>query len=387
MPFYLAVKEILRNKFRFTAVILIVALITLLVLFIAGLADGLALAGKQYIENIDAELILFQEDVDISIPTSQLDRAKLNDIERVAGVAAAGPIGFSTAAIVLDGQAEPLAKIDVALIGIEPDKPGAPAVFNGSQLQGRDTNEVIIDQNILEKVNLPIGTVINLKVVQGAREEIYPLKVVGHTTGQQYFFLPGVFTPLQTWERIRPKFNPDESSTKITFNIAAVKLEEPDTWPEMMQVIERQVNGIEAADPITTYENTVGYREQQDTFDLQQVFTLFIALLVIGGFFQIQTLQKVNQIGMLKAIGLSDRLIALTLLVQISLITLIGVVIGGGAVWLLASNLPPGIPVEFDGPKITFAIISLLVIGPLAGLVSVRTLLKVEPLTALGLGT
>jgi putative ABC transport system permease protein len=387
MPFYLAVKEILRNKFRFTAVILIVALITLLVLFIAGLADGLALAGKQYIENIDAELILFQEDVDISIPTSQLDRAKLNDIERVAGVAAAGPIGFSTAAIVLDGQAEPLAKIDVALIGIEPDKPGAPAVFNGSQLQGRDTNEVIIDQNILEKVNLPIGTVINLKVVQGAREEIYPLKVVGHTSGQQYFFLPGVFTPLQTWERIRPKFNPDESSTKITFNIAAVKLEEPDTWPEMMQVIERQVNGIEAADPITTYENTVGYREQQDTFDLQQVFTLFIALLVIGGFFQIQTLQKVNQIGMLKAIGLSDRLIALTLLVQISLITLIGVVIGGGAVWLLASNLPPGIPVEFDGPKITFAIISLLVIGPLAGLVSVRTLLKVEPLTALGLGT
>lgn len=387
MPFYLAVKEILRNKFRFTAVILIVALITLLVLFIAGLADGLALAGKQYIENIEAELILFQEDVDISIPTSQLDRAKLNDIERVAGVAAAGPIGFSTAAIVLNGQAKSLAKIDVALIGIEPDKPGAPAVFNGSQLQGRDTNEVIVDQNILDQVHIPIGSIINLKVVQGAREEIYPLKVVGHTTGQQYFFLPGVFTPLQTWERIRPKFNPDESSTKITFNIAAVKLEEPDSWPEMIKVIEQQVNGVEAADPITTYENTVGYREQQDTFDLQQAFTLFIALLVIGGFFQIQTLQKVNQIGMLKAIGLSDWLIALTLLVQISLITLIGVVIGGGAVWLLASNLPPGIPVEFDGPKITFAIISLLIIGPLAGLVSVRTLLKVEPLRALGLDT
>lgn len=47
-----------------------------------------------------------------------------------------------------------------------------------------------------------------------------------------------------------------------------------------------------------------GYAAQQSTLTTQQFFTFFIGVLVVGGFFQIQTLQKVA--GMLKAIGLSS---------------------------------------------------------------------------------
>ena len=46
-----------------------------------------------------------------------------------------------------------------------------------------------------------------------------------------------------------------------------------------------------------------GYSAQQSTLNTQGAFTLFIGVLVIGGFFQIQILQKVPQIGVLKAIG------------------------------------------------------------------------------------
>ena len=45
---------------------------------------------------------------------------------------------------------------------------------------------------------------------------------------------------------------------------------------------------------------------QQTTLNTQQFFTLLIGVLVLGGFFQIQTLQKIGQIGMLKAIGTSN---------------------------------------------------------------------------------
>ncbi len=385
MSFYLATKEMLRNKVRYAVVILIVALITLLVLFTAALGDGLALTGKEYIENIDAELILFQDDVDVSISASQLNRAKLNNIVRVAGVDDVGPIGFAIASIVLEGGAT-RDKIDVSLIGVEPGKPGAPPVFDGVELRSPRANEVVIDQNVLDRTYIPIGSTIDLKVVRGAKEEIYSLNVVGHTKGQHYFFLPGVFVPLRTWERIRPKPNLDEAGADITFNVAAVKLQNPDTWPEMIEFIEHNVNGVELTDPVTAYRATQGFTEMQSVIDTQQRFVVLIVMLVIGSFFQIQTLQKVAQIGMLKIIGASNWIIAITLLIQVMLTTVVGVAVGGLAVWAIALNLPPGIPAVFDGTKVAVAAITLLVSGPVAGLVALRTVLKVEPLTAVGLG-
>lgn len=385
MPFYLATKEMLRNKARFLVVVLIVALITLLVLFTAALGDGLALTGKEYIENMDADLIIFQADVDISIPASQLDRATLNNISRVAGVEDVGPIGFAVASIVL-GDEETRHKIDVSLIGVEPGKPGSPSVFEGVELHSRRANEVVLDQNVLDKADFAIGSTIDLKVIQGAKEEIYSLTVVGHTGGQHYFFLPGVFVPLRTWDRIRPQADPNQVRSDITFNIAAVKLQNPRALPGMSRTIEAQVNGVEVADPVATYRATQGFTEMQSIIDTQQQFVVIIVMLVIGSFFQIQTLQKVAQIGMLKTIGASDRLIAASLLVQVTLTTVAGVALGGAAVWAIAANLPPDIPAVFDGTKVLIAAISLLVSGPVAGLVALRTVLRVEPLRAVGLG-
>jgi putative ABC transport system permease protein len=49
--------------------------------------------------------------------------------------------------------------------------------------------------------------------------------------------------------------------------------------------------------------------------------------------------------------------------------------------------MPAGIPIRFTPEVTVAAILSLLIIGPLGGLVSVRLATKVEPLTALGLGS
>ncbi len=54
---------------------------------------------------------------------------------------------------------------------------------------------------------------------------------------------------------------------------------------------------------------------------------------------------------------------------------------------LLASALPPSIPIVFVGQQVAIALVALLFIGPLGGLVSIRHLTKVEPLTALGLSS
>lgn len=73
------------------------------------------------------------------------------------------------------------------------------------------------------------------------------------------------------------------------------------------------------------------------------------------------------------------------LLIQIMLTLLVGLSVGLAAVWLLAQLLPTGIPLVFSGAKIVVAVGSILAAGPIAALVAVRTILKIEPLRALGL--
>jgi putative ABC transport system permease protein len=116
----------------------------------------------------------------------------------------------------------------------------------------------------------------------------------------------------------------------------------------------------------------------------QRFFTLLIGVLVIGGFFQIQTLQKIPQIGMLKAIGASNTTVAVAAVLQIVAVTVLGVVIGTLGTLALSLGFPPTVPIVFTPNAVIAAVVSLLLIGPMGGLVSIRRSVMVEPLTALG---
>lgn len=376
----LAYMEMLRGKTRFLAVALIVSLVTVLVLFEVAMAEGLTLSSSQYIAGLNADLVIFRDKSKNSIPASNLGSRQLNDIARVEGVNAVGPIGFSTATLKLGGK---LKNLEVSLIGVEPGKPGAPDVFAGRILNDERANEVILDQNVLDQVNIPIGSTITLEVVQGVDEEAYTLTVVGHTTGKKYN-LPSIFVPLRVWNRVKPQ-DRRGGGGEIIFNVVAVKLTNPASAPQMAKALEGQISHIKVTDLTTAYESLPGYRDMQSVIAILQNFITLVAMLVIGGFFQIQALQKMGQVGMLKAIGASNRLVVTTLLTQVMSTTLIGMIVGGLVVWGLGASLPPSIPIVFNGPKMVVGLVTLLLMGPLASFVAIRTLLKVEPLKALGL--
>jgi len=384
LPPYLAFKEIWRNKGRFLLVSLVIALVTTLVLFVDGLAEGLGAGNIEYIQKLDADLVLFQENVDLSISASQVGWSSLNDIRRVAGVKNVGLIGFSGASIVLGDDQEPL---DVSLIGVEAGKPGEPEALVGRGLKGSRVKEAIIGKNVALRAGLSVGDQFTLKTIQGTDEEFYTLEVVGISDGQQYLIRPSIFIPYLTWDEIKPQgIVEDTDRSELIFNVAAVQLENPEKLEAMAQRIEGQVSNVESADLKTAYEATPGYSAQQSTLNTVRIFTLLIGVLVIGGFFQIQTLQKVAQIGMLKAIGASTRTIAIAFVVQIIYITLWGVAIGSAGTLALSLSFPVTVPIRFTTESVMLAISSLVIIGPVGGLLSLIYLLRIEPLTALGLG-
>lgn len=377
---YLALKEIWRNKGRYLLIGAVVALITTLVLFIAGLAEGLGRGNRELIENLKAEVLLYQANVDLTIPSSRLPWSKLREVRRVPGVADVGPLGFSNISVVNGADL-----LSVSLIGVEPGRPGEPQVELGQQFLSPRANEVIIDRGVAFRTGLTVGETIKLKSVVGAEEEIYDLEVIGISQSQQYSIQPSIFAPYQTWDKIRPRSEALDRDQEFVYNLIAVETDNSINFETMAERLQVQVSDVEAVDRVTAYENTPGYGPQQSTLGTQRSFTLLIGVLVLGGFFRIQALQKVAQVGMLKAIGASNWTVIRAAVVQIVLVNLFGIALGCLGTFALSLALPPTIPIVFTPAAVTTAVLLLLLIGPLGGLASMRTLLKAEPLTALGL--
>lgn len=385
MPFYLALKEIWRSRGRFILFSLVIALITVLVLFVAALAEGLGAGNREYIEKLNADLIVYQSNVDLSIGASRISVEKLNALRRVEGVKAVGPIGTASASLVFADGREPL---NVALIGVEPGLPGEPPVVTGQGLRSRRGNEAVIDRQTALRRNLKVGDTLTVKSIQAAKEQFYTLRVVGISDNRQFSLQPSVIMPFNTWEQIRPQaVIGGVPGAELVANIVGVQVTNPAEAAAVAQRIEQQVKDTVAVDRVTAYEATPGYSAQQSTLDTQRYFALLIGVLVIGGFFQILTLQKVAQIGMLKAIGASNLTVGLASIIQIVIVTVMGVGLGAAVTLLLALGFPPTIPIVFAPSAVLAAVGSLLLIGPIGGLVSVRYSLKVEPLTALGLAS
>ncbi|MFC2030307.1 ABC transporter permease [Chloroflexota bacterium] len=384
LPFYLAFKEFWRNKGRFFMVVMVIALITTLVLFIDGLAEGLGSGNIEYLKKLDAELILFQEDTELSTSTSQIGWSKRKDIRRVDGVKDVGLVGFSRVSLIRSDGQEPLG---VSFIGVEPGKPGEPPAFEGRGLRNKRSKEAVIGRNVALRTGLNVGDQFTIKAIQGTDEEFYTLTVAGISDSRQNFLQPSLFVPYITWDRMKPQPAVDGNKPEVIFNVAAVQLDEPDSLEAVALELNSRVKKIEAADVKTAYEATPGYAEQQSTLNTIRIFTLLIGVLVLGGFFQIQTLQKVAQIGMLKAIGAPTLIIAVAFVLQIVYTTVLGVAIGVLGTLALSLGLPPTVPISITPESAAVAIASLLIIGPIAGLISLVVLLRVEPLTALGLAS
>src|SRR5689334_13036878 len=243
LSFYLAIKEILRNRGRFFLVSLVIALITLLVLFIAALGEGLANGNRQYVANLDAQLVVFLEKSNYIISSSRLATNTVRKVRRVEGVADAGPIYTSSTEIV--SLQEPL---KVSLLAAEVGRPGMPAIVDGSAFRSGEARETVIDRNVALRSGIKVGDEIRIRSTQGVDDAFFLLKVVGMVEGQSYFFQPTIFVPPATWEQVRPQPEADLNDDTAYPNIIAVKLADPSQSDAVKARLLEDVPNIEVTD-------------------------------------------------------------------------------------------------------------------------------------------
>jgi len=312
-----------------------------------------------------------------------LELNKLRNIRRLDGVKDVGALGFGTGSMIFNNES--LEPLDISIIGVEINKPGSPSVISGNELRQRQRDEALVDNKVARKYFLELGDFITVKTIQGTEEKEYSLRIVGFTDSREYLYQPSIFVPLQIWEKIRPQPNPDPNRVVTVSNVAAVQIENNADPNMVSSLIASQIAEVEVADIETSVKAIPGYTAQQSTLGLTNGFTFLIGILVIAGFFQIQTLQKLPQIGVLKAIGTSNRVVSQAVIIQIVLVNAIGVLVGASIALGLGALLPDEVPAIFNLKTIGIEMLILLAIGPLGGLISVRSASKVEPLVALGL--
>jgi len=380
---HLALREILRNWTRYLLFSLVVALISVLVLFIAALGRGLLGGISEYIEGLDADLLVYQDTARLVTSSSRVECETRGAIRNVEGVQDVGGLAFASVSIVRSETAELL---DVSLIGVEPGKPGEPPVVAGQGLRRKQAREAIIDGNVAQLLGLKSGDQFTVSTVQGGSEELYTLRVLGVSESQRFNLSPSVFVPISTWDEIRPKALLTAPQMDPACNVVAVRLDDPAQVESARRLLEGRVEDVEAVDRTTAYESQPGYSSIRSSLAIQRTFALLISGLVIGGFFQIQTLQKVPQIGMLKAIGTPNYVVALATLIEILFTIVAGVAIATPLMIGISSSFPPSVPIVFELRTAAMAVGSIFVMGFLGGLLSIRYSLRVEPLIALGLG-
>lgn len=353
---FLAINEIRHSKLRYALVTGVMFLIAYLVFFLTGLAYGLAQDNRMAVDKWEADQILLTEEANDNLNMSMLPRSLYDEVDAPEKAVLAQTAGVVTK----EDNGE---KVDVTFFGIDPDQFLAPNITDGEMFASDD--EAVADSSIEEEYGISIGDTIKLA---GSDKK---LKIVGFTGNARFSVAPVLYTSIGAYQEIRFEKEDDSENARINAIVTRGKIKEvPDDL---------------VATDISKFINELpGYNAQVLTFGFMIGFLIVIAAIVIGIFIYVLTMQKSEIFGVMKAQGISSRYIAFSVIAQTFLLATSGVLIGGLATIGTALVLPAAVPFQIN--LLFFASISvmMILIAMLGAFFSVRTIVKIDPLKAIG---
>lgn len=353
---FLAINEIRHSKLRYALVTGVMFLIAYLVFFLTGLAHGLAQDNRMAVDKWEADQILLTEEANDNLNMSMLPRSLYDEVDAPEKAVLAQTAGVVTK----EDNGE---KVDVTFFGIDPDQFLAPNIIDGEMFASDD--EAVADSSIEEEYGISIGDTIKLA---GSDKK---LKIVGFTDNARFSVAPVLYTSIGAYQEIRFEKEDDSENARINAIVTRGKIKEvPDNL---------------VATDISKFINELpGYNAQVLTFGFMIGFLIVIAAIVIGIFIYVLTMQKSEIFGVMKAQGISSRYIAFSVIAQTFLLATSGVLIGGLATIGTALVLPAAVPIQIN--LLFFASISvmMILIAMLGAFFSVRTIVKIDPLKAIG---
>lgn len=356
---FLAIKEMRYAKLRYGLVIGIMFLIAYVVFMLSGLASGLAEEVKKVIIDWDAQEIVLSEDANKTFAASQLTR---NDLAAVEGTKKA-PIGLYSGAITKGKE-----KINISVFGTSEDAFLLPEITKGKGFN--QENEIIISKNLADK-GFKVGDVVEI----GSSSE--KLTITGIFPETYYAVTPVAYTSLDTWTKL--KFSKQQFLSEDAKPINGIVLQSKNG--KINADSETKLEKLTTTDFI---ENLPGYSAQNLTLGAMIYFLFFVVAAVVGIFMYVITLQKTAIFGVMKAQGISNKFIAKSIISQSFIVGVLGVAIAFVLAYGTSFVLPDAMPFAVMGGQWLLYSGILLLVAIIGGLFSIRTVAKVDPITAIG---
>lgn len=365
-------KDMAYRKARVVLTAIGVTVLISLILMLGGIMNGMRIQAKQYVESTGADIWISAEGSGGAfVGFSLLIQEYLAFLDQAEGLKerSASPLIFAQARPVIHN------KVGKAIVvGYQLGKLGGPTrvvegrLFTTSQFEDyrsedKPPPEVVID----EKMNLEIGEKISI----GGKD----LKVVGKVKSLMFVLdTPLLFMDIRTAQEVLLGNYPH-------VNMMIAKTAEGHTAEEVAQNLDA-LGTIEARTLNQTLDDILKtyVTEPMKAVQFLRVMLWLAAGLIVAMITYVTTLEKTQEIGVLKAIGASNRYVISLILKQVASMSVVGVMCGVILSYLFAAVAPIFVainPVESGA----VALISFIVCcggGYLAG----RKAAAVDPMVA-----
>ena len=361
----LALKELRRRPGRFATATVIITLIAILLMFLGSLLDGLIQSSTGAIRAQNADAIVYSSTAQASFPRSRIDADLRRQIEALPGVDEVGGIGLVQLGARVPGNG-PRDLANVALFGYELAPDGVP--------EPPADAEAYADE-VLEADGVEVGMTL---LVGPART---PVVVIGFVSDTSFNGQGGLWASEATWRNALSANRPDAQLSDGVWQALVVRGDD-----DVTDRIDVATSGATDSYTISEAVNAIpGVEEQQGTFNQIIGVTIAVALVVIGLFFALLTVERLSLYGVLKALGAKSLTIFGGLMVQAVVVTLIASTVAGVLVVLLDLVIPPGsIPISVSAGSILSSAALLLLAAAVGCSFSLRRVLKVDPASAIG---
>lgn len=360
---FVALADLRHAKGRFLLMTSVIALITVLVGFLAALATGLGRASTSAIVDLPVQHLAFSQPAgaDPSFTESQVDQEQWENWAAVPGVASADPLGVAqTRASAGDTTAS------LTAFGIQPGSHlVSEPVADGSLVLSADAAEAL-NTAVGEPVSMA-GLTLTVSSVVDADAEF------AHT--------PVVWMSLADWQAVGSRAGGPASAPVAT--VVAVQTTNGKALPAEVRLdADTRLNTNSLG--LTESRSAIGsFAAENLSLTMMQAFLVVISALVVGAFFTVWTINRGRDIAVLKALGSSTSYLLRDAIGQAAVVLAIGT--GTGA--LLAAGLgtlaSTVMPVVISVSTIILPALLLAVLGLIGAFLATRQITRIDPHAAL----
>jgi putative ABC transport system permease protein len=376
---FIAVRDLAFARGRFLLMGVVITLIAFLTTLLSGLSAGLIKNNISGLMELPYTHIAFEYDDQPTYRATLVERAWWEGWAKKAGVKAMEPLGHT----VFNARGASDEPLELVLWGVRPGSFTEPPVTSGEPLGPLD-NGVIVSQLLADK-GVKIGDTIVLDRV------LTELQVIGITTERNIGHIPIVFAPLPKWQEATygppGGMPPGEKFPDVVYDyVSVIALQLDETLDaDAIEAIDEELGTVTLPKVDASYRASTGYIEEVRSVSLIQNALILISAVVVGAFFTIWTIQRTQEIGLVKALGASNAYLLRDSLGQALLLLATGTAIGlGAALWIGQFLMKTGRPFMYVPGTVAAAVIALLAAGLIGGALSIRLITRVDPIIALG---